>query len=172
MYNLRVITFILPGYSAKNKDWAMEIAEKIKLDHEIRPVFWEHWENPQKNLRPKIAAQDIIDILKGGRANIIAKSVGTLVALYVVSEIPDKIEKMVLCGIPSVSENRLKIFRESIKDFPPEKIVVFQNSKDPLGNFSEVRLFMQKINPKIKVIEMPRSDHNYPYPTEFEKFLS
>ena len=35
----------------------------------------------------------------------------------------------------------------------------------------EVKNFMSKVNPKIKVVKMPRSDHHYPYPEEFRRFL-
>ncbi|MBI1864085.1 alpha/beta hydrolase, partial [Candidatus Woesebacteria bacterium] len=98
-----MITFILPGYSPSNKDWALDIADTLEVNHEIRPVLWEHWMDAEKRFLPQKKAQDLMDILKSGHANIIAKSVGTLVAALVVKKIPDQIEKVILCGIPSVS---------------------------------------------------------------------
>lgn len=166
-----MITYILPGFSASNKDWALETAKKLDLDHEVRPVFWSHWEDPEKTLNPKKKAQDLIDVLLHDRANIIAKSVGTLVASYMIKEIPDRIEKVVLCGIPSTSKKKLEILKESLNNFPPEKILVIQNTNDPLASYYEVKTFMQKINPKIQVVEKARQDHNYPYKDDFEKFL-
>jgi pimeloyl-ACP methyl ester carboxylesterase len=166
-----MITFILPGYSAHNKEWAQEVAKNLNLGHEIRPVFWSHWTEPAKTFKPKEKAQDVIDVLLEDNANVIAKSVGTLVAALVLQQIPDRINKIILCGIPSVSDERLAIFKEAFANFPPENVVVFQNTKDPLGSYEEVKKFMASVNPKIKVIEKPRSDHNYPYFSDFQKFL-
>lgn len=166
-----MITFILPGYSLKNKDWALEVAKNLKLDHEIRPVLWDHWTDPEKGLKPAKKADEIIDVLLSDRTNIIAKSVGTFVAAFVLQKIPNRVEKVILCGIPSVSEKRLEIFKDVFKNFPPEKVICFQNTKDPLATFKEVKEFMSKVNPKIKVIEKPRSDHNYPYFEDFQNFL-
>lgn len=166
-----MITFILPGYSAHNKDWAEEIAKKIKIEGEVRPVFWEHWDDPEKTFKPKKKAQDVIDVLLKDNANIIAKSVGTLVAAYIVQEIPARIGKVILCGIPSISDKRKEIFKKAFSLFDGKKLAVFQNSKDPFASFEEVKKFVQEVNPKILVVEKPRSDHNYPYFEDFENFL-
>ncbi len=166
-----MITFILPGYSAHNKDWALDIADSLELNHEIRPVLWEHWMDAEKRFVPQKKADDLMDILKNESANIIAKSVGTLVAVLVVKKIPNQIKKVILCGIPSTSVQRLKIFQEALKDFPAEKILVVQNEHDPLGPFTKVKEFIKKVNPKIKVVQKPRSDHDYPYFEDFNIFL-
>lgn len=166
-----MITFILPGYSAHNKEWAEEVAKNLDLGQEIRPVFWSHWDNPSKTFKPKEKAQDVIDVLMADTGNIIAKSVGTLVTALILQEIPERIHKVILCGIPSTSDERLKIFSEAFKNFPAENVIVFQNTKDPFGSFEEVKKFMKKVNPKIKVVEKPRSDHNYPYSPDFQEFL-
>lgn len=167
-----MITFILPGYSSKNKDWADEVAKNLKLAGQVRPVYWDHWEDESQTFKPKEKAELIIRHSKGNSINIIAKSVGTLVAALIAKEIPEKIEKIILCGIPTVSEDRLKISREAFANFPPEKIIVFQNQKDPFATDSEVIEFMKKVNPKIVVNSMARTGHHYPYYEEFQKFLS
>lgn len=166
-----MVTVILPGYSPHNKEWAEEVAKKLNLNHEIRPVFWDHWDDPDKSLKPKEKADDIIDILLGHEVNIIAKSVGTLVSAYVVAKIPQKVKKVILCGIPTVSDARFKPFQEAFTDFPGERVICFQNTKDPFATSTEVKEFMEKINPKIKVVEKSASNHNYPYYEHFQKFL-
>lgn len=164
-------TVILPGYSPRNKDWAVEVAEKLNLPQEIRPVFWDHWSNPDKYLKPKEKSQDIIDIMQKDSANIIAKSVGTLVAAYTVEAIPQRINKVILCGIPSVSAQRLEIFQKAFNNFPAEKVIVFQNTKDPFVSYQEVKDFMGKVNTKIKVLEKPAKTHDYSYFEDFQTFL-
>lgn len=172
-------TVILPGYSAHNKDWAEEVAKNLKIGGEIRPIFWAHWTDPEKYLRPKEKAQDIVDILKGDRANLIAKSVGTLVAAYVVRSIPDQVSKVVLCGIPSTSDERLEIFREAFANFPVEKVICFQNEHDPFKTPKDIEDFMEKVHPQhqkfgvgVKVEPKQRNDHHYPYYEDFNKFFS
>ncbi|OGM80889.1 hypothetical protein A2361_00235 [Candidatus Woesebacteria bacterium RIFOXYB1_FULL_40_26] len=167
-----MVTLILPGYSAKNKDWALDVAKNLKVNHEIRPILWEHWTDPEKTFKPKEKAQDVIDVLLKANANIIAKSVGTFVSALVVEKIPDRINKVILCGIPAVSDEKLKIFKVAFGSFPSENVICFQNTKDPWATYEEVKEFMSKVNPKIRVIEKPCSDHNYPYFSDFQAFLS
>jgi pimeloyl-ACP methyl ester carboxylesterase len=166
-----MITVILPGYSPHNKDWALAVAEKLTLKHEIRPVFWDHWTDPEKRFNPSKKAQDVIDILLSENVNIIAKSVGTLVAALVVKAIPKRVERVILCGIPTVSGKRLGIFKEAFNNFPSENVICFQNTKDPFASDKDVKAFLGKVNRKIKVVEKERHDHNYPYFEDFQSFL-
>lgn len=166
-----MITLILPGFSAKNKEWVQDVAKNLKLDGRIRPIFWEHWDDSGKTFNPKQKADLLVRHFKGERLNMIGKSVGTLVASFIVDKIPNQINKIILCGIPSTSDKRLEIYKESFGKLLPEKIVVFQNSKDPLASFPEVKKFMSKVNPKIQVIEKNRSDHSYPYFEDFNSYL-
>lgn len=171
-----MITFILPGFSAHNKDWAEDVAKNLNLpggkDDQIRPIFWDHWTDPSKTLKPKGKARLIADLAPQRKVNIIAKSVGTLVAAHVIRGIPDQINKLILCGIPTVSDERLKIFKEAFAGIPPEKVICFQNEGDPFAKAVAVSKFLAKVNPKIKVVATPRSDHNYPFFEDFNKFLT
>jgi pimeloyl-ACP methyl ester carboxylesterase len=166
-----MITFILPGYSSGNKEWADEVAKNLKLDGQIRPIYWDHWEDETQTFKPQEKKDLIVRHSKGDPFNIIAKSVGTLVAALIVKEVPTQVEKVILCGIPTVSDERLKMFQEAFGNFPSEKITIFQNQKDPFATDSEVIDFMKKVNPKIKVISKDRKDHHYPYYQEFQDFL-
>ena len=166
-----MITFILPGYSPRNKDWASEVAERINVGGEIRPVSWDHWSDPEKRFNPDKKAQDVIDVLLDQDAAIIAKSAGTLVCALVVRQIPQRVKKVILCGIPTVSEARLKVFKEAFAGFPPKNVFCIQNAKDPFASYDKVASFMRKVNGKIKVVKGDRNDHNYPYFDEFGEFL-
>ncbi len=103
--------------------------------------------------------------------NIIAKSVGTLIAAYLVRNLPGRASKVILCGIPSTSDERLKIFQEAFKSFPAERVIVYQNERDPFKTPAEIKEFMSKVNPAIKVNAMQGAGHNYPYYEDFNKFL-
>jgi len=168
----KMITFILPGYSPRNKQWADEVANNLKLEGQIRPIYWDHWEDESQTFKPKEKKDLIVRHAKGDSFNIIAKSVGTLVAALIAKEASSQIKKIILCGIPTVSDERLKIFQEAFTGFPVEKIMVFQNQKDPFATDEEVKAFMLKVNSKIKIISKDRKDHNYPYYQEFQDFLA
>lgn len=167
-----MITFILPGFSSSNKIWVDGVAKKLNIDGEIRPVYWDHWTNPDNSLKPKAKAQDIVDIAMKEKINIIAKSVGTLTAAYVAGLVPNQINKIILCGIPSVSGKRLSIYKETLGKIQPDKVAIFQNTADPFASFNEVKTFINKLNSKISVIEKPLRSHDYPYFEDFQKFLS
>jgi len=48
-----MVTIILPGYSAHNKNWLEETAQTIGVQGNIRAVYWDHWTDPAKKFNPK-----------------------------------------------------------------------------------------------------------------------
>lgn len=159
-------TLILPGYSSKNKEWVDEVAKNLKVNHIIRPFYWMHWTDESSNFDAQEKANLIIKHIKEDKINIIAKSIGTLVASKVVEKIPNQIERIIFCGIPltSLSVEDLNIIKFVI-NILGNKFLGFQNMDDPHGSFEQVKNFG---NIKMKVA----SDHNYPYFDEFNKFLT
>jgi len=162
-------TLILPGFSIHNKDWAEEVAKN--LDGETIVHNWLHWQNGKTNLSLKEELKNILKEVGSEKVNIIAKSVGTMVTMHLIKIIPNSMEKIILCGLPSVSEERKKLFSTSLSAFDPRKIVVFQNTKDPFASYEDAKKFMKFVNAKVKIIEKERSDHSYPYFGDFKKFL-
>src|SRR3989344_758063 len=162
-------TIILPGYSLKNKDWAEQV--KQELGSETRVVYWPHWENPEtktdwEQLASELAAKNTEEV------NIVAKSVGTLVAMLLLRN-GVKIKKLVLCGVPVIDfqEGDEKLF-DALKGFPSENILCIQNENDNHGSFAEVEKFLHSINPQIKIVSKPRDDHEYYYSEDFKQFLA
>ncbi|MEK7550742.1 MAG: hypothetical protein AAB535_03080 [Patescibacteria group bacterium] len=90
-----MITLILPGYSSNNKTWAQEVAEGLTLEGQIRPIFWEHWDDPTQKFNASEKANLLIKHSKGDKINIMAKSIGTLVAAYIIEKIPKQINKVI-----------------------------------------------------------------------------
>lgn len=177
-------TVILPGYSAHNKEWAHEVKEKLQLDHEVIVQEWRHWPPAQKasgsvshlsqGFSLKYEVEEILKKVGKNRINIIAKSVGTMVLMHLTPKISRQINKTILCGIPTKFQSGAskKLYSEGLSLLSPSRFVIFQNEKDPLANYSVVKKFIHSINPEIKMIEKPRSDHTYPYFEDFQKFLS
>ena len=159
-------TFILPGYSPHNKAWAEEVAKNLKVEGEIRPVFWGHWSDPEYKFKPKEKADLLVRHTKGEAVNIVAKSIGTLVASYIISQVPDRISKVIFCGIPvnDLGQENIDFIKKEIKKLG-DKIVIYQNEDDPHGAFRQVKDFG-------KVYLKARADHDYPYYEEFNSYLT
>ena len=172
-------TLILPGYSPRNKEWAEDLAKSMNLGHKIFVHNWRHWEKGG-SLSLKYEVEKVLEEVGDGMANIIAKSVGTAVIMYVLpkiskawpaSPVKAQVNKIILCGVASVNDERIGKAKKALEGVDPKKVIVFQNTSDPLASFIEVKKFIEKVDAKIKVVETPRGDHNYPFPEKFEEFL-
>lgn len=164
-------TLILPGYSAKNKDWAEETQKQLSPTLEAKVIYWPHWEDENTKSDWQKEAEKIINH-PDPKINLLAKSIGTLVAMLVLEKAPDKVNKLILCGVP------LYDFLEGdplhykvLKKFPVEKLFCIQNEKDNHGSFEDVQKFLKAINPKTQVISKPREDHEYSYSEDFSIFF-
>ena len=168
-----MITFILPGFSASNKEWVDEVLRNIKLGGDIRPIYWDHWTDTQKKFNPEEKARMLSNVTGSDTVNIISKSLGTLVASFMIKSIAGRINKVVLNGVPmtDLNENDKLVITEALRSLPPKKIICIQNSNDNHGSFSEAKEFVGGINQEIKIIEKEASDHNYPYYQDFQSFL-
>lgn len=163
-------TIIFPGYSPRNRDWAEAVKKNLSSKEEVLVHEWEHWKGGAMSVKREL--ERIIQEAGSEDLNIIAKSVGTRVAMQFFLRKTNKVEKIILCGIPTVSGENAELFRRALENFPPEKIVVFQNEKDPFATYEEVKEFMGKVNPEIEVVKKPAHTHDYPYSEDFERFLA
>jgi len=166
-------TVILPGFSPKNKQWAEETQERLKSLGPVSIAYWDHWQtgSAEPDWIEK-EAQKIIASLEGKTVNILSKSIGTAVAMEILRQMPQSINKVILCGIPitDFSEGFEKRYAP-IKDFPKDKILCIQNSEDNHGGYAEAERLIHSISPDIQIISKLRSDHEYPYIEDFLKFF-
>lgn len=96
-------TIILPGFSDTNREWARETKNALESSgHEAVIHEWKHWETQNKaDWNPDREANEVIDKhIKNDSVNILGKSLGTLVTVKIASKVSDKINKIILCGIP------------------------------------------------------------------------
>jgi len=161
-----MVTFILPGYSIKNKEWLEETAKNVKLDGQIRPVYWDHWDDPDQKFNAKEKAGLIERHSKGEQINIIAKSIGTLVAAEIISKLPNQINKVILCGIPvnDLNEREIEIIKKAASSLG-ENVLIIQNDEDPHGAFNQIKNFGNTIS-------KTSNNHEYLYFEDFQKFLT
>jgi predicted alpha/beta hydrolase family esterase len=162
-------TIILPGYSAHNKDWAEDI--KKELGGDVVAHEWKHWQMggslslgyELEQIQKKIGKKEV---------NIIAKSAGVMVALNLITKISSQINKVILCGIASVaSKDRKELLAEAVNTLGAKNFLCIQNENDKFVPHPDAEKFYHAVEPKLKVISKPRSDHHYPYPEDFRRFL-
>jgi predicted alpha/beta hydrolase family esterase len=161
-------TLILPGYSAWNREWAMELAAEIPI---AEVHHWRHWETGGT----MVASEEFGSIMKRigeDRVNLLAKSVGCRFAAKIIAQYPEKINNVVFCGIPSTSEEIQLELNQAIRSFPSDQLLVIQNRNDPYASFEDVQKMLPLMDVNISVLERDRDDHHYPYPDEFREFLS
>lgn len=158
-------TLILPGYSKSNKEWVDEVSKNLDIAGIIRPFYWMHWTDESQKFDAEEKASLIVKHIRGDQVNIIAKSLGTLIASLVIKMIPDQVEKVVLNGIPlkDINSGELETIKWAINN-KKNKIIVFQNNNDPHGAFVEVKDFGN-------VVMTIGDDHNYPFYDLFQNFF-
>ena len=167
-------TYILPGYSDKNKSWIDETVALLKPSISTVGIYWKHWDgSTTENGWIEEEAQRIISDANNEKVNIVAKSIGTMICMAVLKLKPELVNKIVLCGIPFKDflpgdEKRYEL----LKDFSPSNIFCIQNEQDNYGSFIKAESFIHSINPNIKVVSKPRNDHYYPYAEDFKAFIS
>lgn len=161
-----MITFILPGFSIKNKEWVEETASSIKPEGQIRPVYWDHWDDSSQKFNAEEKADLIVRHSKGDQLNIVAKSIGTLVASLIIEKVPEQINRVILCGIPvnDLKSDEIEIIKKAIHSLG-DKIIILQNDADPHGTFDQVKNFGN-------VTSKPAGNHEYLYIEDFQEFLS
>jgi len=166
-------TIVLPGYSERNKEWADEVADFLGgKGIDCYTHYWSHWKNGG-SLATKKEIKKILKILEDGNVNIIAKSAGVMVAMNLVPEIEGRVNKIIFCGIASVAkEERKDLLRGVLDAVPVENILCIQNENDKYVTYSEALKFYNSVEPGLKVISKPRSDHNYPFFEDFLEFLA
>jgi predicted alpha/beta hydrolase family esterase len=169
-----VRTVILPGYSPSNKTWAYEVKRNLKLNHEIIVHEWRHWQEENASFSVKYELEKIHGKVAGGDFNIVAKSVGTRMAMLLAPMTKTQIIKVVFCGIPTKGKNEStrKVYEEGFKNLPIKNTICFQNTSDPFAKYDQIKEFLHSINPEIVVVEKPGSTHDYPYYEDFQEFLS
>lgn len=168
-----MVTVIIPGYSAHNKTWLEQTANSIRGEGEVRPIYWNHWTDPDAKFDPAEKA-NLLDGVAGKRVvDIVAKSLGTLVASYLIMKSPEKIKKVIFCGVPlnDIGEEEKEMIKNALRKIPLENVIFFHNDEDPHGGYEALKGFLAEFGSDIQIVQKARDDHEYFYTDEFNRFL-
>lgn len=165
-------TIVLPGYSSKNKEWLDELRQKTGIKP-LDTIEWDHWkEDNTNNNWIKYEVLKIINMYSNEKVNLIAKSLGTLIAMNVLNQKLDIFNKIILCGVPiNDFEFGDTEAYEVLGKLKSDKVICIQNNDDPHGNIDQIRKLLNSVNPDIQLISKVSADHNYPYYEDFRSFL-
>jgi predicted alpha/beta hydrolase family esterase len=165
---------ILPGLSIGNKESVEIIATGLKEKFDdVLAWNWPHWvTGVDTDFNADAEATKLINLITEP-VYIVAKSVGTFVAMKVLQSKSNLVPKLVLNGIPmkGLSDDDKKMYQSQLTNLDPKKLLVIQNQNDHWGKYDEVKDFMNAINPKINVVSKPRDDHSYLYVEDYIRFL-
>ena len=163
-------TVILPGYAKTNREWADLVAVRLDVDGLIRPVFWDHWLDPTQLFYPKEKAMLIYRHAKGDKINIVAHSVGAVVAAYIIEAVPEQINKVIICGIPltDITAEEKELVKKSLSSLNTDQLICYQKTEDPHGSFDEAKKFLPET---VNLVSKNGADHVYPYYDEFKDYL-
>lgn len=158
---------VLPGFSLKNKEEAEAIA--LAIESKNQKVYlhkWRHWDNPEAEFDPWLEVDLIKKQIEGGDLNIVAKSIGTYIAVNLLKEVP--VNKLTLMGIP-VSD----LTAEELTSYSAlsnlEHFTVIHNDKDPHGNIQQVEDLLSGL--EYDLILKEAAHHEYRYVEDILKAL-
>jgi len=165
---------ILPGYSLKNKQWAQKTAAALPPIFKVSIRYWPHWTQaaPATNWLDR-EVDKLQKLYRNLPVDLIAKSIGSYIAVKLLQRNPGNFHRLLICGLPindlsAEDKNHFSV----LGSLPAEKVLVIQNETDNHGSFTQVKAFVQAINPHIDILSRPRNDHEYPYPEDFIRFLT
>ncbi len=150
----------IPGFSVKNREETIINATALEIaGHAVVSVEWEHWNSPDAPW----SLQNAMKTVKGLKVVpdiIVAKSIGTFVAVNLLKEL--SVSKIVLLGIPvlDLSEEDLKAYSilENIKD----QTVLVHNINDNHGTLQDLSKYLELT--EFDVHEIEADNHSYQYP--------
>ncbi len=160
----------LPGYNPTNAAFATKLGRKFqKLEMNCYPRYWPHWQEISADtiFDPLNEVTQIVPVVKEfkrGGIGIIAKSVGTRVAVEIAATAIEKsIQYVILMGIPLslYSEDEL-VKLHSLLGQTGFEIHIFQNNGDPVANAEEVTDLIKEY-PHVKLHKYQESHHSYEY---------
>lgn len=153
---------LLPGNSSRHALWVEELKTALSPHFSnIQTQHYRHWQT-----REEFAdIQHEITVAKAQEETIkpytiIAKSIGSVIAVNGVSTGSLHPEKLVLLGVPINGGVSVESFAGWLRgvDVP---VVIAQNTADPLGSYNDVKVAFEQSGGHLSFVELPGTTHDY-----------
>jgi predicted alpha/beta hydrolase family esterase len=166
---------LLPGNSKSNRDWILEVREKLKSFFDKSSIFeYAHWETGNEIIDMDYETERLSKYLGDKKDYVIfAKSAGVALALKCIAE--KKISPLgcMFLGTPvnwcRKNDIQLEINLENF-DVPT---IFIQKRNDPAFSSEDLKSLLINKNVKnYKLLEIPGEDHHYENLDQIEKLMS
>lgn len=155
----------LAGNGYHNKEWVYKLCETVAPLFDKSLVHdYAHWNSDEEFINFDTELDVLSEELKDfGEYVVFAKSIGSVLASLGMSRGIIKPTKFIVAGLPLgliVSENHpVGTWLEN----DTTKLIVVQNTNDPLGSFDDVRDYIGKIKKEgdFELVELPGDSHDY-----------
>jgi hypothetical protein len=166
-----LFSIYLPGYSNENQEDLEAISRKFRkkeVPHYAR--HWDHWYEgglPFDLERELDQLTTIMKTLKNPDYALIGKSIGSLVAVNLITKLPKSPKLIVLMGVPlsMLKPEDLEQYKSALKN-PDYRKVIVQNAGDPYGGEKELQSMLGDVikQNSVDVMIPEGKDHKYNYP--------
>ncbi len=157
----------LPGYSLKNLQELESISSTLQQNNcGVLEYRWRHWSNESEKWDPDFDVERIIEKIKGSsEVTIIAKSLGTYVAIKLADKLRNSIKGLVLMGIPinDLTDSEKSDYSKILNNLDAP-LYLIHNRNDNHGSLIQVEELLKDI--KYNLITKESDDHRYNYPEE------
>ncbi len=164
---------LLPGFSFTNFDelqnlvGTMQSKKKRFYAHE-----WAHWKDKSTVWNPadeiKVIKQNIP--LEETEICFVAKSIGTLITIQLLSDYGELVKKLIFIGIPinDLNLTQQSLYYERLKSFNGQ-IHIIQNRNDKHGSSLQVQDLLKGVKFSLNVKES--ETHDYPYEHDVKEVI-
>jgi len=153
---------LLPGNSPRHSQWVEElktaVAPQLQL---VKTQHYHHWQTggEMADIEYEInMAQSKVEKLNPYL--IIAKSIGTVIAIKGIADKKLNPEKVILLGVPINGGVSEEIFSKWLQRVNTQ-VVFVQNTNDPLGSFSDIYAAFKDKNNDSSFVELSGKTHAY-----------
>jgi pimeloyl-ACP methyl ester carboxylesterase len=156
---------ILPGNSARNRDWGLAAARAYAADFaEIHNQEYQHWQSGEPAINMEAELERLTPVVAAWSEpyRIAAKSAGSLLAILGTARGLLAPERCLFAGLPlNWTEARNWSWEESLLKFTPPTVII-QNDADPYAPAATIALMVEKLQrPNLSLITTPGANHDY-----------
>ncbi len=153
---------LLPGNSSRHGEWIEKLKTALLpyLD-DVKTQHYRHWQSGEEradiNHEITVAKQQTDGFEP---YVVVAKSIGTVIAVKATAEQVLHPEKLILLGIPVNGGAQAELFRQWLR-LVNAPVIIIQNTSDPLGSFDQVKTAFEGASDNLSFVELPGDTHDY-----------
>lgn len=154
--------YLLPGNSLRHREWVENF--KRVVNHQFDTVTTQHYKHWQTGGSQADVAHEI-DVASAAAQTLspytlIAKSIGTVIAINGTSGGALHPDKIILLGIPLNGSVDREVFTANLQRLSCP-VTIIQNTSDPFGSFEEVHTAFENAPANVTFVEFEGDTHDY-----------